>query len=108
VASTDGLSITVIVAPDITATSIPQWLVNKYWKALLYGTASTMMRMPGKRWSNTELGDKYWTYYMAERDNAQQDIDTGFLRLDDLHVIPEGAFTGGSRNSSFPSGTGIV
>lgn len=107
-ASTDGLSVTVIVMPALTASTIPGFLQNKYFQAMLYGAAATMMRMPNQRWSNAELGDRYWALYMAERNNAQQDIDIGFLELDDFHVIPEGAFTGGSRGSRFPVGTGTV
>jgi hypothetical protein len=108
VASTDGLSVTVVVQPDLTAATIPEFIHNKYQKAMLFGAAAEMMRMPNQRWSNKELGDHYWAMYMDERASAQQDVDTGYLKLDDYRVIPEPAFTGGSRNNSFPGGTGIA
>jgi hypothetical protein len=108
VASTDGLSVRVWLQPGLTATTVLPGLISTYTQTLTYGAAAHLMRMPNQRWSNAKLGDYYHNLYMDGRMNAQQDQDRGFADLENYRVIPEGAFTGGSRNSRFPSGTGTV
>lgn len=108
VASTEGLFVRVWLWPDKSATTAPTSFFEKYYKAIAQGSAAEMMRMPNQRWSNPELGDHYHDLYMAERMNAQQDQDRGFADIENYRVIPERAFTGGSRGSTFPTGTGVV
>ena len=99
VASTGGLLPRVILMPAENATTAPPFLFTKYKKALVFGIAGDMLRMANQRWSNAEMGDYYHSLYIAERDNAQLEVDRGSAKLEDYHVIPERAFTGGSRNS---------
>ncbi len=98
VASTDGLLVRVWLMPALDATTAPGFIFTKYPKALVWGIVGAMLRMTNQRWSNTELGDYYHNLYKTERGNAQQEIDRGASKLNDYHVIPELAFTGGSRN----------
>jgi len=108
VASTDGLKVRVWLRPALNATTAPGFMFSKYQEALTFGIVSKMLRMTNQRWSNPELGDYYHGLYMAERDNAQQEVDRGRGNIDDYHVKPELAFTGGSKNRSRGFGGGGV
>lgn len=106
-ASTSGILPRVILAPSLTATTIPPFIIAKYANELTYGIAATLMRMTNKRWSNPELGDYYWNIYKDKRGEAQQEVDRGSAKLEDYRVIPELAFTGGSRNGFRNGGGGF-
>ena len=98
--STDGLKVQVIQEPALNATTAPPFMFTKYAEALVFGIVSKLLRMTNQRWSNPELGDYYHGLYIAERDNAQLEVDRGRGNIRDYHVKPELAFTGGSRNNS--------
>lgn len=95
--SDDGLLVRVGLMPDITATTVPSFLLEKYKYAIAHGAAGYLMRMSNKRWHNRELGDYQWELYMNERMNAQQDHDLGFTDREDYVMMPEPGMTGGSR-----------
>lgn len=106
--STSGLLVRCWLMPATDATTAPAFLFNKYSEKLAIGVAGAMCRMTNQRWSNPKLGDYFWNLYLSHRENAQQQQDTGFADVDSYRVIPERSHTGGSRNSSYPTGTGIV
>jgi hypothetical protein len=99
-ASTDGLKVRCWLMPALDASTAPTSMFNKYQEALTFGIVSNLMRMTNQRWSNPELGDYYHGLYIAERNNAQQEIDRGRGNIRDYHIKPEPAFTGGSKNRS--------
>ena len=107
-ASALGLLVRCWLMPGLTATTAPGFLFDKYSEHLAIGVAGYMCRMTNQRWSNPELGDHFWNIYQSHRMNAQQDQDRGFADVDSYRVIPEEAFTGGSRGRSWPTGTGTV
>lgn len=96
--STDGLKVRTWLEPALNATTAPGFMFTKYQEALTFGIVSKLLRMTNQRWSNPELGDYYHGLYIAERDNAQQEVDRGRGNIRDYHVKPELAFTGGSKN----------
>ncbi len=98
IGSTNGLKVMVTLQPDLDASTAPRFMFKKYQEVLTFGIASKLMRMTNQRWSNPELGDYYHGLYIAERDNAQQEIDRSRGKIKDYHVKPLLAFTGGSRN----------
>lgn len=98
-ASTDGLKVRVWLEPALDATTAPPFMFTKYQEALTFGIVGKMLRMTNQRWSNPELGDYYHGLYIAERDNAQLEIDRSRGRVIDNHVKPLRAFTGGSKNA---------
>ncbi len=97
--ATDGLKVQVIQEPALNATTAPPFMFTKYAEALVFGIVSRLLRMTNQRWSNPELGDYYHGLYKAERDNAQMEVDRGRGNVEDYHVKPLSAFTGGSRSS---------
>jgi hypothetical protein len=96
--STDGLKVRVWLEPALDATTAPGFMFTKYQEALTFGIVGKLLRMTNQRWSNPELGDYYHSLYIAERDNAQQEVDRGRGNIKNYHVKPELAFTGGSKN----------
>jgi len=97
-ASEDGLLPRVFLMPDITATTVPGFLLQKYKYEIAQGAAGYLLRMSTKRWFNRELGDYNWTLYVSGRMNAQQDEDLGFTDREDYGMMPEPGMSGGSRN----------
>jgi hypothetical protein len=95
--SDDGLLVRVGLMPDITATTVPSFLLEKYKYDIAHGAAGYLMRMSNKRWYNRELGDYQWELYINARMNAQQDHDLGFTDREDYVMMPEPGMTGGSR-----------
>jgi hypothetical protein len=105
--SDEGLKVEVMLMPGLAATTAPTFIFKKYSRILTRGIAGYLMQMTNQRWSNTELGDRYWRKYMDGRNLAQQEVDRGAARLEDFHVIPEQAFTGGAKNRSRGTSTGF-
>ena len=97
--STDGLKVQVILEPALAATTAPPFMFTKYAEALVFGIVGRLLRMTNQRWSNPKLGDYYHSLYIAERNNAQQEVDRSRGNIIDNHVRPLDAFTGGSKNS---------
>lgn len=96
-ASTDGIKVEVILMPGLTATTAPPFIFTKYQRTLVKGITGHMMQITNQRWSNPELGERYWRKYMDGRNLAQQEVDRGAARLEDFRVMPEQAFTGGAK-----------
>lgn len=50
----DGLVVTVALAPSVTSTGAPDWLMTQYRYALAEGAIAHLMLMPGKPWTDIQ------------------------------------------------------
>jgi hypothetical protein len=95
VASTSGLLVRVVVRPTDAATSVIDHIYIDYKKAIAVGCAAGLMNMPNKPWSNAEMGQFYQEQYLARRDEAYQNVKSGYTKAKQQVVIP---WCGGSRS----------
>lgn len=69
VSPTESLTIRAEYEPLITATSLPDFLLQRYQEEISMGVKSRAMVMPGTPWSNVGLGE----YWRARFDSATAD-----------------------------------
>ena len=94
-ASTDGVSVRVVVRPTDAATKCPDYIYEDYKQAITIGAAASLMNMPNKPWSNAEMGRFYWEQYLARRDEAYEKVKGMNTKAKHQVYIP---FCGGSRS----------
>lgn len=60
----DGFTAVFVVEPRLTATSIPQILIDDYPQALACGAVARMAAQTGKAWSNSQLAEQMKPYFV--------------------------------------------
>lgn len=60
----DGFTVVFVVEPRLTATSIPQILIDDYPQALACGAVARMAAQTGKAWSNSQLAAQMKPYFV--------------------------------------------
>ncbi|HED3065088.1 TPA: hypothetical protein R4057_002041 [Kluyvera ascorbata] len=60
----DGFTVVFVVEPRLTATTIPQILIDDYPQALACGAVSRMAAKTGKAWSNSQLAAQMKPYFV--------------------------------------------
>lgn len=84
----DGsMSIRVVYAPTLTATTLPDWLMARYEQAISAGTKARLMLIPNTGWSNPQLAVMYRQMYDAAVTDAR--IESSFDRASgSIHIPP--------------------
>lgn len=91
-ANRQKLTLRVAYQPSLTATTLPDFLVNVYLEAILSGAKARLMLMPQKAWTNPELGG----YHKGLFDAAIVQS-----RIDDMHERHPGTITVRPRRFGF-------
>lgn len=52
---TKGLEVMAVLVPHLSATDLPDWLLNRYAEALVAGAISRLALMPNKLWTSDKL-----------------------------------------------------
>lgn len=72
----NGLVIQYALQPNRAATTFPDWIGDDFWEGLVAGTASRLMLMPGKPWTDGKAG----AYYRDQFDSAVAEAKVWALR----------------------------
>jgi len=84
-ASTDGLEITAVLTPKLTATSMPQSIMDRYGMDICSGVKWHLMRQPRKPWSDPasamDYRQEYWNAVAIARVNTTQGQKSTRLRV---------------------------
>ena len=95
IASTNGVSVRVVIRPKDSASDIQTDIFAEYKQAIAIGTAASLMNMPNKPWSNAEMGTFYKMQYKARKDEAYLNVKQGYTKAKKQVSIP---WCGGSRS----------
>lgn len=70
----DGLEVQVALRPKSDATIIDARFYDDWRHSFAYGVMGRLMQMPGKAWTNLQLGQQYWRRFWdgVNRAKAQQ------------------------------------
>jgi hypothetical protein len=68
---TDGLVVWVSLKPLLTATTVENFLYNKYESVITRGVVGKLMQVSGRPWSDMNVGVAKERQYEAARDNAK-------------------------------------
>lgn len=77
-ALTDGLELYVTYKPTLSATTVPDFLLNHYGFGIAAGAISALLSMPGRSWTNLDLAAYYAKKFAAEVTSARIAADTAF------------------------------
>jgi len=97
-AGTDNMQVKVILMPDFTATTVPDYVYNDWLECIALGTASRTMKMAAHKWYEPKLSEYYGKLYRKDRDDevrAQRWEGRGRQKMT-VRVNP--AFSGSSRS----------
>lgn len=51
------LVLTLALQPDLSAATVPDWLYNRHYRAIVSGALAELLAQPGRDWSNIQLAD---------------------------------------------------
>ena len=77
---TGGLVMTLAMQPSQKATGLPDWLYNQYLYSLAHGALAYLMLMPGKAWTDRELGANYFKLFENAIADARADAESALGR----------------------------
>lgn len=77
---TAGLVMTLAMQPSQRATGIPAWIYNQYLYSLAHGALAYLMLMPGKAWTDKELGASYFKLFEGAIADARADAESALGR----------------------------
>lgn len=69
--SPTGMKALFVLKPKRTATTLPDFLFNDWLKAIINGALASLYRVPGKEWSNPELGMVKRQEFATDKANAR-------------------------------------
>jgi hypothetical protein len=84
---TGGIIIWAILKPTPTATTVPDFIYDDWYEAILNGAVAFLMRIPNKSWSNLEGAEYYSGLYRAFLGDAKAKKVIGKARVS-LRVQP--------------------
>jgi hypothetical protein len=100
-AGTENLKPKMVLKPALSATTAPTLIYNDHLECILFGAASRIMGMSGKKWYNPELSEYYGKKYRDLRDNEAKKQRWEGKDRKDSQQVPHRAFTGGARQRSW-------
>ena len=65
---------TMSLIPHRTAREMPEWLMEKYFEALVSGAKGSLLKIVQKPWTNIEKAALEWDIYKSRRAEAQADV----------------------------------
>lgn len=77
---TDGLTMTLALQPNQSATGFPKWIFNQYIYALADGALAKLMLMPNKPWTDAKTGADRRNRFEAAIANARNSVTSGLGR----------------------------
>lgn len=61
--------------PTITAAEIPDWVGNRYYQPLVWGTLSLLYNMPDEKWSNITASQRFAGLFQDAKTKARQEVE---------------------------------
>lgn len=77
---TNGLQMTLALAPRRNSASFPAWIWTKYYEGIAAGTKAKLMRMPKKPWTDKDAADDYQRIFDAAAAGASADAARSLTR----------------------------
>lgn len=79
--ASSALSVWVALKPSATTDTVPDFIVEDYYEAILDACKASLFKMTGKPWTNPEAGEYYATEYHEHRSKAKKRKYTGLTKL---------------------------
>ena len=73
------LSIYAVLAPTLTATSLPAVLVDRYYEAISEGAKAILKRMPNQPWSDPARAADHYRLFQVKTAEARIDFEHGLV-----------------------------